>query len=188
MLKTCKAARTVVAVKRSLDGKFWISRIFENSLPYIASPKRKKKERNNKEKPSTYHSKAPNTMAAVTVLQMRIPWQLPGILSSLYTAKAMKPANQNNMVKASRARMANLLAKRSKKLGARARYGSTSKVQTDTKTRKLTSDGTSPSNALSLNQLAAAQSGRHVWLVKGRCVPYGSMRWDWRGIRTYNSH
>lgn len=116
-----------------------------------------------KKKVSTDHSKAPNTMAAVTVSQMRTPWHLPPALSSFHTARAMKPANQNNMVKASRARMANLLAKRSKKAGARARYGSTSKVQTETKTKKAISDGTSLLNVLSWNQLAAAPWGKHAY-------------------------
>ncbi len=67
----------------------------------------------------THHSKAPKTIAAVTVSHTLVPLHLGK--SSRYTASAIKPANQNNMVSASKARMAYLLAKRENMVGARAR-------------------------------------------------------------------
>jgi hypothetical protein len=53
----------------------------------------------------------------------------------------MKPANQNNIVKASAARMPNLCAATGKRFGARTRYMTARIVQTLQKRRKLAWEG-----------------------------------------------
>lgn len=66
----------------------------------------------------THHSKAANTQAA-RAERHAFPPHVNSLLRK--TARAMKPANQKSMVRASMARMANLWAARGKSQGERVR-------------------------------------------------------------------
>lgn len=87
-------------------------------LSASASHPRNTDPSSRKKKLKTHHSKAPNTHAALSAWHT-FPPQTNSRLRK--TASAMKPANQNSIVRASTARMANLWAARGSSHGERVR-------------------------------------------------------------------
>lgn len=98
------------------------------------------KETTEIEEGSAYHSKAPKTIAAVIVWQMR-PQQVTRF--NLKWVMAAHPESQRSHVKASRPNSTTLVKMRGKKRGPASRIGLMRRVQREVKMRKLTIEGES---------------------------------------------